>query len=68
MAPRLISENVFDLLGLIGVSISVNALLLDLTLRAVGFVIFVVLVVRNRRNRDEEPDSDDTVAAASASN
>jgi len=68
MAPRLISESVFDLLGLVGVSISVNALLLDLTLRTVGFGIFAALVVRNRRKRDDEPDSDDSLAAASASN
>jgi len=68
MAPRLLSESVFDLLGLVGVSISVNALLLDLTLRAAGFGIFAALVVRNRRKHDDEPDSDDTLAAAGASN
>ena len=68
MAPRLISESVFDLVGLVGVSVSVNALLLDLTLRAVGFGLFAVLVVRNRQKRDGEPDSDETLAAASASN
>ena len=65
MAPRLLSETVFDLLSVAGVSISVDTLLLDLTLRAVGFVIFATLVVRNRRKYNDEPDnSDDRVAAS----
>jgi len=46
MAPGLLSESVFDTLGLVGVSVSVNALLLDLTLRAVGFVLFVLFALR----------------------
>ncbi|WP_435074499.1 TRAP transporter permease [Halorubrum sp. HHNYT27] len=56
MAPGLLSESVFDTLGLVGVSVSVDALLLDLTLRAAGFVLFVVLTVRNRRKADSEGD------------
>ncbi|RLM71472.1 TRAP transporter permease [Halorubrum sp. Atlit-8R] len=55
MAPRLLSESVFDVLGLAGVSVSVNALLLDLTLRGVGLVLFVALTVRNRRKASVEP-------------
>jgi len=38
------------------VSVSVNALLLDLTLRAVGFVLFVLFALRNRRTLDGEGD------------
>ncbi|MFA1611733.1 TRAP transporter permease [Halobellus rubicundus] len=49
MAPRLLSTSVFDLLGFAGVTVSVNALLLDLTLRGVGFVIFVALAAKNKR-------------------
>jgi TRAP transporter 4TM/12TM fusion protein len=49
MAPGLLSESVFDLLGLVGMTVSVDALLLDLTLRAVGFVVFVGLTLRNRQ-------------------
>jgi len=49
MAPRLLSEAVFDLLGLVGVAVSVDALLLDLTLRGIGFLLFVVLVAKNKR-------------------
>jgi len=56
MAPGLLSESVFDTLGLVGVSVSVNALLLDLTLRAVGFVLFVLFALRNRRTLDGEGD------------
>ena len=68
MAPALLSESVFDLLGVIGISVSVGALLLDLTLRAVGFAIFAALVIRNRKKRDDEPDnSDDRVAAGASS-
>jgi len=52
MAPRLLSETVFDLLGLVGVAVSVDALLLDLALRGVGFVLFVVLVAKNRREAE----------------
>ncbi|MGQ4555522.1 TRAP transporter fused permease subunit [Halobellus sp. GM3] len=49
MAPGLLSTAVFDLLGLAGVSLSVNALLLDVVLRGVGFALFAVLVAKNRR-------------------
>nr|WP_283241366.1 TRAP transporter large permease subunit [Haloterrigena sp. H1] len=49
MAPRLLSASVFDLLGVAGITISVDTLLLDLTLRGIGFVLFVVLVAKNRR-------------------
>ena len=49
MAPRLLSESAFDLLGLFGVSVSVNTLLLDLTLRGVGFMLFSALAIKNRR-------------------
>ncbi|WP_144905423.1 TRAP transporter permease [Halobellus captivus] len=49
MAPGLLSSAVFDLLGVFGVTISVNALLLDLALRGVGFALFVALVAKNKR-------------------
>ncbi|WP_256403006.1 TRAP transporter permease [Halorubrum salinum] len=49
MAPGLLSASVFDLLGLAGVTVSVNALLLDLTLRGVGLVLFAAFAVKNRR-------------------
>jgi TRAP-type uncharacterized transport system fused permease subunit len=49
MAPGLLSTSVFDVLGLAGVSVSVNALLLDLGLRAVGLVLFAALALKNRR-------------------
>jgi TRAP-type uncharacterized transport system fused permease subunit len=52
MAPRLLSTAVFDVIGLAGVTVSVDALLLDLVLRGVGFVLFVVLVVKNRRESE----------------
>ena len=51
MAPGLLSESVFDLLSLVGVTLSPNALILDLVLRAAGFALFAILVVRNRRKR-----------------
>ncbi|WP_340101970.1 TRAP transporter permease [Salinibaculum salinum] len=49
MAPGLLSTAVFDLVGVFGVTVSPDPLVLDLTLRALGLVIFVVLAVRNRR-------------------
>jgi hypothetical protein len=49
MAPGLLSTSVFDLLGVVDVTVSVNATLLDLTLRGLGLVIFLVLLVKNRR-------------------
>jgi hypothetical protein len=54
MAPGLLSESVFDTLGLVGVSVSVNALLLDLTLRGAGLALFAALALRNRREADFE--------------
>ncbi|MFQ3285995.1 MAG: TRAP-type uncharacterized transport system fused permease subunit [Natronomonas sp.] len=52
MAPGLLSESVFDALGLVGVSVSVDALMLDLALRGVGFALFALLTLRNRRGAD----------------
>ncbi|WP_226482889.1 TRAP transporter permease [Natrinema amylolyticum] len=49
MAPGLLSTSVFDLLGLVGVTVSVDALLLDLALRGIGFVLFVGLAAKNRQ-------------------
>ncbi len=49
MAPALLSTSVFDVLGLVGVTVSVNALLLDLTLRGVGLLLFGALTLKNRR-------------------
>ncbi|MFC7137950.1 TRAP transporter permease [Halobaculum litoreum] len=49
MAPGLLSTSVFDLLGFAGVTVSVNALALDLTLRGAGLIVFAVLTVKNRR-------------------
>jgi len=64
MAPRLLSETVFDLLSLVGVSVSVDALLLDLTLRGVGLALFVAFSLRNRRKRDTETSRDQTATVA----
>lgn len=49
MAPALLSTSVFDLLGFVGVTVSVDALLLDLTLRTVGFLLFAALTLKNKR-------------------
>ncbi len=49
MAPGLLSATVFDLLGFVGVTVDVDALLLDLTLRAAGLIVFVALAAGNRR-------------------
>ncbi|RLM53876.1 TRAP transporter permease [Halobellus sp. Atlit-31R] len=49
MAPRLLSAGAFDLLGFAGVTVSIDTLVLDLAMRAVGLVIFVVLAAKNRR-------------------
>jgi len=64
MAPRLLSESVFDLLSLVGVSVSVDALLLDLTLRGVGLALFVAFTLRNRRKRDTETSRDQSATVA----
>jgi len=55
MAPGLLSTSVFDLLGLVGVTVTVNDLVLDLALRGVGLALFVALAVRNRREAETEP-------------
>jgi hypothetical protein len=63
MAPVLLSQSVFDLLGLAGVTVSVNALLPDLTLRGAGLVLFVALTAKNRRERRPAPSPEEPVAA-----
>ncbi|WP_222919004.1 hypothetical protein [Natrinema sp. SYSU A 869] len=50
MAPGLLSTSVFGLFGLVGVTASVDALLLDLTLRGIGLALFVVLAAKNRQD------------------
>jgi len=55
MAPALLSTAVFDVLGLVGVTVAVNDLWLDLALRAVGLVVFLALAVKNRRQAGTEP-------------
>ena len=67
MAPRLLSTSVFDILGLVGVSVSVEGLLLDLTLRGAGLLIFLVLVVRNRRQAAAEATQIEETEAAEES-
>jgi len=65
MAPLMLSDTVFDLLGLVGVSVSVDTLLLDLSLRAVGFALFVLFTLRNRRAFDGGgPANDDATTGA----
>lgn len=54
MAPGMLSTSVFDALGLVGVTVSVNALLLDVTMRGVGFALFVLFTIRNRRTFEGE--------------
>ena len=54
MAPGMLSTAVFDALALVDVTVSVNALLLDVTLRGVGLVLFVLFTLRNRRKFDAE--------------
>ncbi|MFC3956794.1 TRAP transporter permease [Halovivax cerinus] len=49
VAPQLISSSVFDLVALAGVTVSVDAILLDLTLRGVGLVVFAAVAAKNRR-------------------
>jgi TRAP transporter 4TM/12TM fusion protein len=52
MAPGLVSTSVFDVLGFLGQTVALPeelSLLLDLGMRAVGLVIFLVLALRNRR-------------------
>ena len=61
MAPGLLSTAVIDAVGLFGVTLPVDAVVLDLALRAVGFVAFVVLTAKNRRESaaTEEPSEGD---------
>ena len=58
MAPGMLSDPVFDILGLLGASVSVNALLLDLALRGIGFVLFALFALQNRRAADRDGGSD----------
>ena len=73
MAPGLLSTSAFDVLGLAGVTVSVNALLLDVTLRGVGLALFVVFTLRNRRTfegqegRETESDAARSAEAAAGS-
>jgi hypothetical protein len=62
----LFSLLVFVPLGLVGVSVSVDALLLDLSLRAVGLALFAALTVANRRRADREGDEGAQASAESA--
>ncbi|WP_049984320.1 TRAP transporter fused permease subunit [Halorubrum sp. BV1] len=64
MAPGLLSESAFDVLGLAGVTVSVNALLLDLTLRGVGLVLFAAFALKNRRESGPRPEQSPTETAA----
>ncbi|GAA0204290.1 TRAP transporter permease [Halobaculum roseum] len=63
MAPGLLSATVFDLLGLVGVTVTVDALLLDLTLRAVGLIVFVALAAQNRRKLPASRERAETTSA-----
>jgi TRAP transporter 4TM/12TM fusion protein len=67
MAPRLLSESVFGLLGLAGMTVSVDALMLDLSLRAVGFVVFISLAVRNRQKAGPETGKEPSASVAADS-
>jgi hypothetical protein len=67
MAPLMLSDTVFDLLGLVGVSVSVDTLLLDLSLRAVGFALFALFALRNRRALAGEGDGPADTDAATGS-
>ena len=49
MAPALLSTAAIDLLGLAGIAVSMDPLVLDLTLRAAGLLLFVTLAAKNRR-------------------
>ena len=63
MAPGLLSTSVFDVVGLAGVSVSLNPSLLNLGLRAVGAVLFLILALKNRRESAPGPTSDDPTSA-----
>ena len=63
MAPRLLSVSVFDVASLAGVSVSVNALVLDVGLRAAGLVLFVALALKNRRESTSTPAPEEPASA-----
>ena len=63
MAPQLLSTSAFDILGVAGITVSVNALVLDLGLRAAGLVLFVALALKNRRESAPTPTPDDPASA-----
>ncbi|WP_302081792.1 TRAP transporter permease [Salinibaculum rarum] len=54
MAPGLLSTSVIDLVGVFGVVLSPDPLLLDLTLRGIGLLIFAALTIKNRREAASE--------------
>jgi TRAP-type uncharacterized transport system fused permease subunit len=59
MAPTLAVSTLYDLLGLLGVPAGETTIALDLTLRAVGLVMFAALLARNRRaSRSTAPTSE----------
>jgi hypothetical protein len=67
VAPRLLSESIFGLLGLVGVTVSVDGLLLDIGLRVVGGVVFVALAAQNRRKHHTEHSDQATSTAPESS-
>jgi TRAP transporter 4TM/12TM fusion protein len=64
MAPALLSQTVFDLLGVVGVSGSLEGVVLWLGLRLAGLVLFVLLTIKNRRAGGPDPDTAGTPEAA----
>ncbi|NHN46333.1 TRAP transporter permease [Halostella sp. JP-L12] len=54
MAPLALFDAAQGILGLMNLRIAADPLLVDLSLRAVGFAVFAALTVRNRRAMDEE--------------
>ena len=54
MAPLALFDAVQGLLGLTSLRIAADPLLVDLSLRGVGFALFATLTLRNRRAMDEE--------------
>jgi len=63
MAPGLAVSGTYDVLELVGVASGEVTLFLDLTLRAVGLVLFAALLVRNRRRGSAGADSGRTAEA-----
>jgi TRAP transporter 4TM/12TM fusion protein len=64
MAPGLLLDVAFDLLGLVGVTVAVDLLVLDLFLRGLGLALFVLLTFRNRRKAGIEGVSVETADPA----